>query len=81
MTLSPDFVSAVEQGYILAPRHRRPRARRTPLTLPAQKAPPAGVRVPKVRLPALPQVPIKLPSVPALSSTQPMHQLLDFLLK
>jgi hypothetical protein len=49
--------------------------------LPAQKAPPAGVRIPKVRLPALPQVPIKLPSVPALSSTQPMHQLLDFLLK
>lgn len=86
LTLSPDLISALEQGYVLAPERRRPRARRTPITLPGlqPKAPSAAVRTPRIQLPALPQLQLKLPGVgvPTESAAaRPTRELLDFLLK
>jgi hypothetical protein len=49
LTLSPDLVSALEQGYVLAPEHRRARLRapHSPLPLPAAQVPHVPIALPR----------------------------------
>jgi phospholipid/cholesterol/gamma-HCH transport system substrate-binding protein len=86
LTLSPDLISALQQGYILSGEPRRGRARRTPATLPTleSKPPSSAARPPKLQLPGprLPQLELPRLAAPAQSDAQrPVRKLLDYLLK